>query len=380
MNITKASTQWSTRPSDERFWTVQELVDATRAHRDAAATATVNLADMRVEAQDGNIVLVGKTGSQAEVTHFAFGQLSQRAGAPAGYLRQLPATLAVQNLNHGLKAHAESDANAQAKLLLHKNGGYYARAITSEKYSRIWNYTIAERLLKLEAEGWTVPPAYVCNVADDRTRRATAQDAANSLTIREGDLIGPAGLYASFEDMFVFMIHPEKVIRDGTEGGLIRGFLAWNSEVGKLKFNMQSFYFRGACGNHIIWDAQDVKQVSVRHVGDASERAFEGLEIELTKYANESASDVEAKIAQARKFVLKGKTKEEVLDFIFSMRILTRQDAVKAYDAVQPDVDGAPYTAYGFAQGITRISQESKNAETRTELDRAAGKVLDVAF
>src|SRR5262245_25771890 len=133
MNIMRASNQWATRPADERFWTVQELYDATKAHRDAAATAKVNLADMRAEASDGSVILTGKTGATAELTHFAFGQLCARANAPAGYLRQLPATLAVQNLNHGLKARSIEEPDAEAKLLLHKNGGYFARAITSDK-------------------------------------------------------------------------------------------------------------------------------------------------------------------------------------------------------------------------------------------------------
>lgn len=384
MQIMKASQQWSTRPADERFWTVQELYDATKAHRESAATATVKLSDMRAEAKDGEVILVGSTGSQAELTHFAFGQLSARAEAPASYLRSLPATLAVQNLNHGLKRRAADDPNAEAKLLLHKNGGYFARAITSDKYTRIWNYSIVERLLGLEAQGWRVPPAYATmgfgGEQLPNTRRATKEQASLSLTIREGDLIGPAGLYASFEDMFAFMVHPERVVKDGSEGGLMRGFLVWNSEVGKATFGIQTFYFRGVCGNHIIWDASNVKEISLRHVGNADERAFSGLEVELKKYADESVSDIEAKIQYAKTFVLKSKTKEDVIDFIFRQKILTRQDAVKAYEAVVPEVDGDAYTAYGYAQGITRLSQKQQNADVRVALDRAAGKVLEVAF
>lgn len=386
MEIMRANAQWSTRPADQRFWDVQELYRATKAHRESAKTATVGLSSLRAEAQDGDVVLVGSTGAQAQLTHFAFGQLAARAEAPASYLRTLPATLAVQNINHGLKARAVEEPNAQAQLLLHQNGGYYARAITSDKYARIWNYTIAERLLQFESDGWRVPPAYASNwsglqLSDEtRLRRATKEQAALSLSIKEGDLIAPAGLYASFEDMFAFMIHPEKVIRDGSEHGLMRGFMVWNSEVGKSTFGIQTFYFRGVCGNHIIWDASDVKTIKLRHVGEANDKAFRGLEVELSKYANESASDVEAKIEYARKFVLKGKSKEDVLDFVFNMRILTRRDAVAAYDAVVPEIDGDAFTAYGYAQGLTRLSQQTNNADERVALDRAAGKVLEVAF
>src|SRR5215510_11477 len=263
-NMTIASRQWSQRPIDERYDSLQALHAATLKHRQDAATATVNLADIRTEARDGSVFLGGKTGASAEVTNWAFGQLSARAKAPASYLRTLPATLTVQNINHGLKARSIEDPNAEAKMLLHKNGGFYARAITSDIYTRIWNYTIVERLLKMEKEGWIVPPAYA--IDGTRTRKATKEEAAVSLTIKEGDVIGPAGLYASFEDMFAFMVHPDKVIRDGTPDGLQRGFLVWNSEVGKLKFNWMGFYHRGVCGNHIIWGASEVKQISLRHV------------------------------------------------------------------------------------------------------------------
>src|SRR5262245_4979285 len=231
MEIMKASAQWANRPADERFWNLQDLLTATRAHHAAANTATLKLSDMRVEVVDGDLQLMGKTGIPAQITHFAFGQLSARAEAPASYLRTLPATLAAQNINYGLKARAAAEPNTEAKLLLHKNGGFYARAITSDKYTRIWNDHIVERLLKLESDGWKVPPAYYTAgngfsgmigrgqsqdmqalLAADKVRYATAEQAKLSLSIREGDLIGPAGLYASFEDMFAFMIHPERVI------------------------------------------------------------------------------------------------------------------------------------------------------------------------
>lgn len=379
MNITSAHAQWANRPADQRFWTLNDLHAAVKNHRACAAEASLDMADLRVEAIDGRVEISGRAGTHAEITNFAFGQLSARAGAPAAYLQSLPATLAVQNINHGLKARAD---HGPARLLLHKNGGYYARAITSEKYSRIWNDSIAEKLLQLQDQGWVAPPAYVpwngCEGIE--TRIATAADAALSLTIKPGMTIAPAGLYASFEDMFVFLVQPGKVIADGSASGLMRGIIVWNSEVGKSTFGMQSFYFRGVCGNHIIWDAEDVKELRMRHVGLTDGRAFRNLEIELRTYANGSATLMEAKIENARTFQIANTTPEAVIDFVFAKKILSRADARKAFDAVQPEIDGAPNTAWGFAQGVTRISQNEQNADKRMELDRAAGKVLQVAF
>src|SRR5437762_11604214 len=108
-------------------------------------------------------------------------------------------------------------------------------------YTRIWNHEFAERLLQLEADGWKLPPASIRFDTDPeeqrrlletgRVRRASAGQAALSLNVKEGDLIQPAGLYASNEDMFAFMIHPDRHVRDGSKYGLMKGFMLWNSEV-----------------------------------------------------------------------------------------------------------------------------------------------------
>jgi len=380
MFITSAHDQWKNRPADQRFWTLEDLHTAVLEHRNAAAEASIDMRDIRVEAIDGSVQISGRTGTHAELTNFAFGQLSARAGAPAAYLRSLPATLAVQNINHGLKDKADS---GPAKLLLHKNGGYYGRAITSDKYSRLWNHTISEKLLRLQDMGWTVAPAYVPwgqDASEFNTRIATPEQCALSLTVKPGDVIAPAGLYASFEDMFVFLVQKDRVIKDGSEHGLMRGIIVWNSEVGKSTFGMQSFYFRGVCGNHIIWDAEDVRELRMRHVGLTDDKAFRGFELELRKYANGSANLMEAKIESARNFKFDAATPADLVDFIFDKKILSRADAKRAIEAVQPDVDGPANTAWGLAQGITRLSQSELNADKRTDLDRASGKVLQIAF
>ncbi len=378
MQLTQASSQWSTRPADQRFWTVEELHAATLAHRNSARTATVVNTDLRVEAVEDQMHLVGKTGVPAMLTSWAFHQLCMRAQAPANYLRDLPTTLAAQNLNYGLKANLPNH-NETTSVLLHQNGGYFARAVLSEKYTRIWNSDITERLVDLQSQGWTTPPARPANDDDDNVRICTPEQAKLSLTVQAGDPIGPAGLYCSFEDLFAFMIHPERVIDDGSKGGLMRGFFVWNSEVGKSAWGVMKFRFRGVCGNHIVWDAKDVSEIKVRHVGSADDRAMEQLQVQLKKYADESDSDEQQRVDKAREFILAPDSKK-LLDWVFEKGFLSKKAADAALKSVQPDVDGDPLTAWGYAQGITRLSQLERNADKRVALDRAAGKVLEVAF
>src|SRR5260221_5740474 len=150
MELFKANRQWATRPDDERFPTIQALHDATRAYYESAREKSVPFGEVRTEAVEGDVQLVGKAGVPAKLTHWAFGQLCNRIGAPASYLRGLPATLACQNLNHGLAARVkDAVGSAMAKLLFHQNGGLVLRALTSDEYTRIWNWEVAERLLDL---------------------------------------------------------------------------------------------------------------------------------------------------------------------------------------------------------------------------------------
>jgi len=118
-------------------------------------------------------------------------------------------------------------------------------------------------------------------------------------------------------------------------------------------------------------------------VGSADRKAFRSLQVELRRYADRAASDDEALIAKARTFEIAG-TKDEVLDKIFRLRVpvLSKARIEAAYDRTDRNypIDGSPRTAWGMAQGLTRISQETPYADSRTELDRAAGKGLAIAF
>ena len=384
MNLFKASRQWATRPEDERFSTLEELDAAVNTYRADAREATVPFDTLRAAAQDGEVLLVGKSNQPARLTNWSFGQLSSAVGAPASYLRQLPATLAAQNLNHGL---GKTEDRTDRQLLLHKNGDFLVRAITSEKYTRIWNGDITKRLLQLPQSGWQVPPARPAFSGQKGTRLATIEDvlhgAKHGLSVNVGDEIAPAGLYASDHDMFVFMVNDAaRISEPGNPDGLARGFFITNSEVGAASFAVTRFLYRHVCGNHIVWDAKQVSELRIKHIGDADDRAFGELTGQLVEYANDSASDDEARIKRAYTTVL-GKDKDEVLDRLFGIRNLglARRTLDLAYDLIEvrePELN--PNSVWGMAQGLTRLSQETNFADERVAADRAAGKVLSIAF
>ena len=92
MELFKASNQWATRPSDERFWDVPEMLQSCEAYKASSQEAQVKYSDLRFEADGREIFITGKARTQARLSHWAFGQVCQKVGAPASYLRTLPAT------------------------------------------------------------------------------------------------------------------------------------------------------------------------------------------------------------------------------------------------------------------------------------------------
>lgn len=395
MELFHAHNQWATRPADERFASIQELYNVTKAYADTAAAKVMPVSDIRTEAIDGDVRVIGKSNNPATLTHWSFGQLAARIGAPANYLREIPATLACQNLNHGLAKLSASREDVKANLLFHMNGGMLLRAITSDKYARIWNFEVAERLLALENLGWT--PATPdkrfdggnpkeCQVCDGRGTAGrydnpAAGESVTSCTTCKGTGVALPALYASDHDMFAFVRNNSVVIREpGNPDGLQRGVIVSNSEVGAATLSLTKFLYREMCGNHIIWGASKVLEIKVRHVGDARER-WGGYSAEIRRYAEEGAAEDEAKISAA-KTVRLGDTKEEVLDKLFGIRSLqlSRKTLDAGYDATVPDQDGDPRTVWGLVQGLTRHSQTLSHTDARTDVDKAAGRIMEANF
>lgn len=384
-NLYQASAQWAHRPADERYASIRELYVACRQYHAATVEAEVKPEALRIEAR-GNEVMIAGEQTHARMTHYAFGQLCARAGAPASYLRTVPADLAVACLNNGFKPE---NAAHDLRLQFHKNGGLVCKAITTEVFSPWYNWELAQRLLKLQEQGWKVPPARPAPGQEGLpfVRPATAEDvnaatlgAGAGLSVQIGDPIAPAGLYASDHDLFAFVINPEREIGSG----LFRGLFCWNSEVGNKSFGIMTFLFNSVCGNHIVWDVSEVTKLRIRHVGQGiADRASEMIAT-ATKYADADAANDKARINAARSYKL-GTDRDSVLNAVFGLRIdgLSKARIENGYAKALEYADAEKYdpnTAWGFAQGLTRLSQSTPYADERTALDMAAGKVIKIAF
>ncbi len=380
-NLVQASREWATRPADQRFWTLRELHERTQKYAEESYTHQVRLSDCSVEPDGEDLVIDVGSSDPATFQHYSFNQLAGLVKAPSGYLRELPASIAAQNLNHGLK-----QVEGSQLLMLHKNGDHVLRCVTSEGYSRIWNHEVAEMALALEEDGgWVTPPARPTAIQGVPVRRATEADVMKrgshlTLGIGVGDDISPAGLYASDHDCFIFQVNTDVAIDAGGGEMLYRGVFWKNSEVGDARFTGTCFLFDTVCGNHIVWGARIIAEISIVHRGNASV-VFREAMAQATQMMALPASDDENRIKAAKLFEIAPGRKEVVETVYKKLGTLSKADYDNAYILAERHAEEhgtEPNTAWGYAAGLTRLSQ-GMFADKRDQMDRIGGRILEMA-
>lgn len=362
--LMQASQQWASRPSDQRFVSLLDLDNHVTHVR--SNSKGLNVSSRALQAQplskdddpsDRSLVVTGPGGTPTAITHFAFGQLAQRAGAPAGYLRDIPASIAADCINYGLQ-HREID---DVGVLLYKNGGpAELRAVTGPNYGRVWNSTITKALIKQFGDGingdFRVPGEFGKQV--DVTKDNTT-------------------IYASDRDMFVFLADEKHRIelpnrRDGKPGSLARGFFVWNSEVGAQSFGVATFLFDYVCCNRIVWGAEQVSEIRLRHTASAPDKWIQEVAPAIQSYANGKASTVVKAIEDAR-----SKKLDDVSEFLAKRFTRGQVSAIQA--AHMADEQRPIETLWDAATGITAYARGVGYQDERVKLEREAGKVLKLA-
>ena len=349
--IATAAREYARRPKDERFASVEALITAAQADKDNSLERTYNLRDLRAVPVDGAVRLASPK-ADAALTHWSFGQLSRLVGAPAGYLRELPATLAADCLNHGI---SEMPHGHQANLLLKGTPqGLTLRACLSDQYGRLWDATLyrnlADRLTKYDSK-WTTPPTW------------------------SGE---PAGAYRGDRDSFVILTNGGSIVEDpsarNNRGEMYRGLLIRNSEVGAAALVIEQILFRFVCGNHMLWGAVIDRKYRRRHVGNMDQAAIREISRIAWNWTEQSTARDNALIAGliAREIA---QTKDAVLDELQSYGA-TKDQAAQAYDRAEQTESAGPRSFWGIANGLTRISQDSGYQDDRYILDKLAAAVL----
>ncbi len=342
------SRQWSSRPDDERYLSLEELRAAVKTRTDNSKVAQTTTASLKAYGtEEGELILNTELGPKL-FSNWSFGQVSAVAGAPAGYLKKLSAPLASANLNYGLAR------SPRAESMLLVNGNDRLRALTSSTYGRIWDNEVVEAVINVTAgDNWQIPAA---SYATTNPLRATT-------------------LYASDRDVFIFLVDPENpVILPNEAEPLFRGFYAWNSEVGAQVFGLATFLYQRICDNRIIWGISHRSELRIRHSSGAPTRFLKEGKAALIDYTNESTAPIVEKITRAQNIQL-GKDETEVKDFLKKQGLTLSTIDLTLENVKQEGKDIT--TAWNIANGITATARSITHTDTRVLLERQAGRILE---
>ena len=137
-----------------------------RGRSERSRTRVVESALIHVEANrnDPERLALILPGADAPVTptHWSFGQLASQVGAPAAYLRQLPAPFAANNLQYGLTSNRAEQIKTLETDDAISGRRIELRAVTGPDYGRIYDHELVEAVQKIAGNGtgdtrWKVP-------------------------------------------------------------------------------------------------------------------------------------------------------------------------------------------------------------------------------
>jgi hypothetical protein len=371
--VGRVSSEWFSRPADERYLSLSELARSVRERADRSRTRVVESVLIHVEANRNNperlaLILPG-TDTAIAPTHWSFGQLASLVGAPAAYLRQLPAALAGINLQYGLT----SNRAEQIKTLETDDGRAELRAVTGPDYGRIFDAELVEAVQRIAGNGtgdtrWKVPGVLDWSTGVYNPRVDITKDTTT--------------LYASDRDVFLFLVDDLNPIEagrlpDGSPDLYFRGFYCWNSEVGAKTLGMASFYLRAVCQNRNLWGVEDFEEISIRHSKYAANRFAHEAAPALLNFANSSPLPFVNGIKAARERIV-AKTDEDRTDFL-RRRGFSKTEAGKIIDTVLAEEGRPPENIFDFVQGITAVARDKPHQDARLDMEAKAKKLLDRA-
>ncbi|RQW46144.1 DUF932 domain-containing protein [Novosphingobium sp. LASN5T] len=370
-NVSRVSSEWFSRPDDERYLSLTDLHDSVRRRAERATTRVVESRAVRVEARSENperlSLLVPGEDRPIAPTNWSFGQLASLVGAPASYLRTLPAALAGINMQHGLLSHR----GEQVKLLQTDDGRTELRAVTGPEYGRIWDHELVAAVMRIAGNGvgdtrWKVPGvldwgSMVYNPYVDVSTETTT-------------------LYASDRDVFLFLVddtHPIEAgkLPNGEPDLYFRGFYCWNSEVGSKTLGIATFYLRAVCMNRNLWGVENFEEINIRHSKFAANRFAHEAAPALEHFADSSPRSFVDGIRQARERIVARKD-EDREDFL-RKRGFSKPETGKIIATVLAEEGHPPASLYDFVQGITAHARSKANQDTRLEIEGKARKLLE---
>lgn len=279
-------------------------------------------------------------GEEFSLNEWSFSQLCRMAKVSKDTINRLSFSTASKALEETLP-----NSEKPLQLLTHDD---QIRSVHGVAYTRLWNADLLD---------------VVNEFASDFRPPQKAMDDVST------------GLYCGEQDMFAFMIDPTGWAEiDGQ--AFAPGFFVWNSEVGKRSVGVQTFWFQKVCQNHIVWDATEVVEFSRKHTANVRD----GLNEIRMMLANlvarrDQRRDSFATVMRKAMTERLGTDPEDVSKVLAANKI----PANLVTEAMEIARQQGGFTIFAMVDALTKLSQRTRYAGDRVELDARIGQLLRLA-
>jgi hypothetical protein len=371
------SMQWFTRPADERYLSLSDMLAVARHRWDNSVQVRVGSDKLDIIAPDLSeprdrhrlaVAVQGGGGFIGPISNFAFGQVCQLAQAPSRYLRSLPSPLVSDNLNWGLK-HNRSVEHVKLYALDQGDGTHLLRAATGPDYGRIPDWEVIQAIIDVTHDTtWKVPGVMNWSNHVYNPHVAVTKDTTT--------------LFYNDKSGFVFLVDDTRPIEigklpDGSPDLIFRGFIVQFCETGWASMQVKFFLLRAVCANRCLWGVEGVQTMQLRHSRLAPDRWLAEMLPRLQDYSAQSEGKVIERVDAAKAAEVAG-DEAEALAFLRN-RNFSAATAKLILETHVADEGHPARSAWDMVQGITAYARLKANTDDRLEVEAVAQTIFDKA-
>ena len=335
--LTKAHQELFKRGPDECFSSIDELHQHCFRQRENSMELWDRPQDVTLT---HDLTFCTNDGAELRFNDWSFSQVCRMAGVSKDTINRLSRKTAS-------KALEETLPRSQKPLQILSTCDE-VRSVHGVAYTRLWNSDLLD---------------VVNEFASDFTPPQKAADDSST------------GLYCGEQDMFAFMIDPTGWAEIDGEA-FAPGFFIWNSEVGRRSVGIQTFWFQRICQNHIVWDATEVVDFSRKHTANVHDGLNEIRSmVERLIARRDERRDSFAKVMKKAMTERLGNDADEASKALSAEKI--PRNLIK--DAMEIAQQQGGFTIFALVNALTKLSQKSRYAGDRTELDARIGQLLALA-
>jgi hypothetical protein len=364
--------EWLKRPADERFLSLEALLQHTKKRTEPCRETNVQLSRLGVHAFDSGRLGFSVGDRVMETTHWSFGQVCREIGAPADFVRRLQPSLSVEVLrdqigrqNHAVKVYEDGDR---------------IRAVNSPTYGRIPDHKIVaavKRMTEASDANFKVPGVMNWGTGKYDPRAPVS--------------IETTTLFASDRDVAMFLCDDEEPIDvgklpNGEPDLMFRGLFVKNSEVGDGSLYVATMYLRAVCANRCLWGIEGFQDIRIRHTRHAPRRLSQEVMPVLNSYQRrgDKSRVVKGVVAAKAEQVVTvppwndpEEAREQQLKFLTGKLSFSKQvaEAILKHEAPGTPQDQAT-SVWDMVNLVTSYAQTAKHHNRRLEIEGRASEAL----